>query len=153
MTGNKIVASVIVAGALLGACSSDGKALSKEDFLEQANAICKAGTAELEAALEELIASFGAGQEPTPDQISQVVLDEIVPNIRVQIDEIRDLEPPDELSDGVEEFLDEAQAAIDDLEEKAKDDPTTAFDEDPFVEASAKADAIGLTECSDDSEE
>jgi hypothetical protein len=148
-----LIAVLCVGACVLAGCGDDDEALSEQEFLEQGNAICAAGNERLDAAFEDL--DLGEGQEPTAEQMATLVLEGLVPDVQSQIDDIRALEPPDELADPVETFLDDAQAALDELEQQATDDPLAVFseDEDPFAEVNAQANEIGLTECADDGED
>jgi hypothetical protein len=145
------LAVVLLVGACaLAGCGDDDDALSEEEFLQQGNAICAAGNDRLDAAFGEL--DLEEGEEPTAEQMGALVSDVFVPDVQSQIDDVRALEPPDELADTVEQFLDDAQTALDELEQQAADDPSALFsgDEDPFAEVNAQADDIGLTECADE---
>ena len=148
-----LIAVLCVGACLLAGCGDDDEALSEQEFLEQGNAICAAGNERLDAAFEDL--DLEEGQEPTAEQMGTLVLEVFVPDIQSQIDDVRALEPPDELADAVETFLDDAQATLDELEQQATDDPSAVFseDEDPFAEVNAQANEIGLSECADDGDE
>jgi len=148
-----LVAILCIGACVLAACGDDDEAaLSEQEFLEQGNAICAAGNERLDAAFEDL--ALEEGEEPTAEQIETLLVDVFLPDVQSQIDDVRALEPPDELADEVEEFLDNAQATLDELEQQAADDPSSVFseDEDPFAEVNAQANEIGLTECADDGE-
>jgi hypothetical protein len=152
-----LIAVLCVGACVLAGCGDDDEALSEQEFLEQGNAICAAGNERLDAAFEDAFAEMDLeeGEEPSPEQIAAVVLEVFVPDIQSQIDGIDDLEPPDELADAVEQFLDDAQATLDELEQQAEDDPAAVFadDEDPFADVNAQANEIGLTECADDGDD
>ena len=148
-----LMAVLCVGACVLAGCGDDDNALSEQEFLEQGNAICAAGNERLDAAFEDL--DLEEGEEPSAEQMATLLLDEFVPDVQSQIDDVRALEPPDELADAVDEFLDNAQATLDDLEQQAADDPSSVFseDEDPFAEVNAQANEIGLTECADDGDD
>ncbi len=148
-----LIAVLCVGACVLAGCGDDDEALSEQEFLEQGNAICAAGNERLDAAFEDL--DLEEGQEPTAEQMATLVVDEFIPDVQSQIDDVRALQPPDELADAVDEFLDNAQATLDDLEQQAADDPSVLFtdDEDPFAEVNAQANEIGLTECADDGDD
>lgn len=124
------------------ACGDDEETLTTEEFLDQGNAICEAGTAENDQAFQE---AFPSGStEPTPEQIATVVADSVAPNIQAQIDDLEALNPPEDLQDDVDQMLAEAQTVLDGI----IDDPEGAFtDENPFAEVDALATEIGLTAC------
>ena len=142
----------VVALALIGAgCGDDdesgdsgssggGDTLTKEQFLTQGNAICAAGNAELEAEGETL------GTAPTPGEIEDFALEELVPNIQNQIDELRGLTPPEGDEEEVEAILAAAEEGVAAIEEN----PASAFDDggaDPFAQANELAADYGLTVC------
>jgi hypothetical protein len=146
-----LVAILCVGAWVLAGCGDD-EALSEQEFLEQGNTICAAGNERLDAAFEGL--DLEEGEEPSAEQMEALLLDVFLPDVQSQIDDVRALEPPDELADEVEQFLDDAQATLDDLEQQAADDPSVLFsDEDPFADVNAQAQAIGLTECADDGDD
>ena len=142
----------VVALALIGAgCGDDddsgdssnpdgGDALTKAQFLRQGNAVCAAGNAELEAEGATL------GTEPSPQDIEDFALDELVPNIRNQIDALRELAPPAGDEDEVDAILTAAEDGVEAIEQ----DPASAFNDgsaDPFDEANQLAAEYGLTAC------
>ena len=147
-----LIAVLCVGACVLAGCGDDDDALSEQEFLAQGNAICAAGNERLDAAFEDL--DLEEGEEPSAEQIEALLVDVFLPDVQSQIDDVRALEPPDELADAVDEFLDNAQATLDELEQQAADDPSSVFsgDEDPFAEVNAQANEIGLTECADDGE-
>ena len=143
---------VVVALALTGAgCgdddepagtggSSGGDALTKEQFLEQGNAICAAGNAELDAEGATL------GTAPTPGEIEDFALNELVPNVQNQIDELRGLTPPEGDEETVDEILKAAEEGVAAIEQN----PASAFDDggaDPFGQANQLAADYGLVAC------
>jgi hypothetical protein len=148
-----LIAVLCVGACVLAGCGDDDEALSEQEFLEQGNAICAAGNERLDAAFEDL--DLEEGEEPSAEQIEALLVDVFLPDVQSQIDDVRALEPPDELADAVDEFLDNAQATLDDVEQQAADDPSAIFsgDEDPFAEVNAQANEIGLTECADDGDD
>jgi hypothetical protein len=150
-----LVALVLVAMATLVGCGDDEEALSKEEFLRQGNAVCAEGNEELDALFEEQFADLEEGEEPDPAQFAAFIEDDVVPRVQEQIDDIADLEPPEELADDVEQLVTKAQAALDELEQQAKDDPEALLqqEEDPFAEVNEDAAEIGLTVCAEAGED
>jgi hypothetical protein len=125
-----------------GASGITGTALTQDQWVQQADAICAAGDKETDAAAEEL---FG-GQQPTQAEIEQYATDVLIPSIQGQIDAIRALTPPEEIADDVTTFLDDADAALDEV----RDDPSLIAASDnagPFEEVNQEAKALGLQEC------
>ncbi len=138
-----ILSTALAAGLIAAGCGDDDdesgdSSLSKEEFVVQANDICTAGTTELNQAAEE---TFGTEQQPTPEEEEEFVTETVVPNIQAQIDDIREIVPEDE-SDEVNGILDEAELALQDLEE----DPTVT-EGDPFAEINDDLTEYGLSAC------
>ncbi len=127
-----------------GASGVTGTALTQEEWATQADAICAAGDKEINAAGNEL---FGA-QQPSEAEIEQFANDVLVPSIQGQLDAIRALTPPEDIADDVTVFLDDANAALDEI----RDDPSlvaVSDSESPFADVNAQADELGLTKCGD----
>jgi hypothetical protein len=140
-----IAAAVLAAGLVVAGCGDDDDeteaALSETEYLAQANEICKTGEREIEQAAEE---SFkGRASEA---EVEEFAAETIVPSIQGQIDDIRALTPPADQADEFEAFVDDAQAALDELEA----DPsliTQGASADPFAEVNAEAEQLGLDRC------
>ena len=138
-----------LAGLGLAACGDDdggGDALTEEEFVEQANAICSEGEDELDAAFEELVGD--GSEEPTPEEISAFA-DVFEDNIGEQIDGIDDLEPPESMADDVDAALSDAREVLDDFAQLLRDDPEAAFsqEEDPFADVNEQMNDLGVTAC------
>ena len=128
-----------------GATGVSGTALTQDEWVKQADAICAAGDKEINAAGQE---AFGNGQ-PSQDEIEQFANDTLIPNVQSQLDAIRALTPPEEIADEVSSFLDDANAALDEI----RDDPSlvaASGADDPFADVNAQAREFGLTECGSD---
>lgn len=124
------------------AATDDSTALTEDEFLSQANQICKDGNKEINQGAED---TFGGGQ-PSQAEIEQFGTDVLLPSIQSQIDAIRALSAPESIADDVTTFLDDAETALGEVEA----DPSllAASDGDgPFADVNQQADAIGLTSC------
>jgi hypothetical protein len=129
-----------------GASGASGTALTQDEWAQQADAICAAGDKEIDATGREI---FG-DQQPSQDEIDQFVTETLVPSIQGQLDAIRALTPPEDIADDVTTFLDDANAALDEI----RDDPslvTASGSDQPFSEVNAQAKELGLTECGSNS--
>jgi hypothetical protein len=151
-----IVACVLALGLIAAGCgdSDDGnddstegtgtsgatETLSKAEFIEQGNEICKQGDKEIQAAGESL------GQGTSKEELDAFVTDELVPSVQGQIDDIRALGPPEEDADLINGILDDAEAELDKLDA----DPSLIEQNNLFDEVNQQLDAYGLTECADD---
>lgn len=118
--------------------TTEATTISTEDFTTQANAICAAGNADLEAAAKEI------GDNPTDEQIASFATDTLIPNVQGQHDDIEALGAPAESADEVSAMLDSLQGALDTV---TADPSSLSADSDPFAEASDLAGGLGLADC------
>lgn len=138
---------------LVGGCgdSDDGSAevqvetgsLTKAEFVEEANAICRRDRREFEREFARFVrnsTSAGQGDAAAGELVETVV----VPVYSEQIDQIGELGAPSGDEEEVTAFLEALQEGLDD----ALDQPL-AFtgDKDHFIEAAELASAYGLTVC------
>jgi len=132
--------------ALLGAaCGDDEERLTTEEFETQGNEICQEGGDEVDRLFEE---EFGElEEEPPAGEAEAFIDDEVVPRIEQQIDDLRDLNPPEDIEDEVEELLDEAEQALDELGDLSAEELFSGGD--PFEDVNAKASELGLTACAE----
>ena len=107
------------------------------DFIAEADAICEEEGAEVEEAASELI-------EPTAKEQAEFVESTVIPSIQSQIDALGRLEEPAEGADELEAFLDDAQAALDEL---AADPESFIAGDDPFEDVNDQAAKLGFEEC------
>jgi hypothetical protein len=146
-----IVAAAFAVGLIAAGCGGDdndgnddastntgteASTLTHQQFVTQANQICKEGNAEIDAAGNQLQAKPG-----TPE-FESFVTDTLVPNVQGQIDDIRSLGIPDEDADQVNSVLDEAEQITNDI----ADDPSKVQG-DPYASINKQLTDLGLTEC------
>jgi hypothetical protein len=141
--------ALLAAGGALAVtgCGDDDEtttsaSLTEDEFVSQANEICATGDKEIDAVARETF----TGQEPSDAEVEQFATDVVIPSIQGQIDAIRALTPPEEIAGDVTTFLDDAEAALAEVE----DDPLLLQASDnagPFADVNDQADALGLTEC------
>lgn len=127
------------AGSTEGQVEEADTALSEEEFLAQGNKICADGTKEINAAAKELPPGPPKGEE------AQAFFDTLVSSIQGQIDALGELEPPEDLAADVDALLQDAQAALDEIEDAGLE--IFQREEDPFTEVNKDAKALGLTKC------
>lgn len=145
--GAVVVAAVFAAG--VAGCGDDDStteetttaSLTKEEFVAQANEICAASSAELEAAAQE---AFPNGQ-PTPEELEPFATETLLPAIEGQLQAIGELPVPEGEEENVAEVLDAANQGL----EEAQADPAalSSGQSDPFAEANQLAADYGMTEC------
>lgn len=110
--------------------------LTKQEFLEQGNKLCKIGNTAINA---------GVGQVDTSDKqaLADAVTQTLVPGVRQQVQALRDLGFPAGDEQRLDAVLDQADAALDALEA----DPGLLVTGKPFAEVNKALDAYGLTGC------
>jgi hypothetical protein len=129
--------------AACGGSDDGGGALSKADFVHQADAICKKATDAGKAAVDEVLPEDS--HEPTDAQLRQVI-DIAVSSYRKQADQIDALHEPSSLSDDVSHMLEDLRHAADRIEDAGP----KAFEADApdyLVDAKGDAKALGFKEC------
>lgn len=136
---------ILSAAAVLGGCGGGSEdRLTHEEFLTEGNSICAKYDGQIEAAGQT---AFSAGQ-PTEAEITAFAENTLLPTLENELDELRSLSPPEEDEARVDEILDKAQAAADELNA----DPALLAnqDKDPFEETNRLAGSYGLTACAGD---
>ncbi len=162
MYRDRILIVTLFVGLLAAACGSDAEALSKPEFVAQANAICQATQDEADPLFDAIWAEFDEDtdfDDPATQALIFVRFDEVIDDVKPifdrQLDEIRALEPPSEDKELIEELLDDQQAALDEFarvlaaaaagDEQAR--ATIDGEDDPFEDVDRRARAYGLTVC------
>jgi len=139
-----IVAVLVIAAiAAVGAGSAFARvpAISKDDYLTKANAICAAGTAKIDAAGAKL------GDSPSAAAIKAFVVKTLVPNVTSQIAAIRKLGyPPGDKAQLSAIFT--AGEAV--LAKIVKNPQLATGSTDPFAAVNEKLSAYGLHSCAGD---
>jgi hypothetical protein len=113
-------------------------ALTKTDFLKQANAICKTGEDKINAAAE---AAFG--DAPDEAKLKAFTTDVALPETQKIVDGLRELEAPEELASDFDALLDSTEADL----AKVKADWEYGIGDEAFADANTKANAMGLEAC------
>ena len=159
-----VLASTVAAGLLIASCGADSEPLSKADFIDQADAICRSTNERIEPLFDEVYAGVEDVDLDDPD--NQLVLfvrfdealEEVLPIMSEQLDDIRSLEPPSEDRELIEELLVDQEAAIAEfavlMDAAAGGDEAAlvALDtqEDPLDDVNRRARDYGLTVCGKD---
>ena len=140
---------LLAAVLTLGACGGDGR-LSQEEYQEKGNAICSKYERQIDAVPEP---SGGSAQD-----IVQYVT-KVEPLAQKQVDEIRELEPPEDDQETHDEMIREAERTLDAIRDLGKaaeaNDPASAREaveqgESAGDNADALAEQLGLDACADD---
>lgn len=142
-----ILAGLLAALALIAAgCGGDdgddgGTPLTKEEFITQADEICATGDEEINATANE---QFGElEEEPPVDEQEAFLSDVVAPNYEDQLAQIRELSPPEEDAEQIDELL----SALEDLIAQLRDEPATVLEATEPPEASTLAQDYGLQNC------
>jgi hypothetical protein len=134
-----IALSACAAVALTG-CGGDGDSgPTKAEFIEQADKICQEGDDKIAAAAED----FADPANPTEAEVMTAVEDVVVPSLRGQVEELRELDPPEADSEEIEAMLDALEKAT----EAAEADPEAVLDEGTFADANERAQEYGFESC------
>jgi hypothetical protein len=164
LAGFAVIAVIAVVVTACGDVSTE--ALSKEEYVEQANAICAATDEEIEPIVDEFFEeAFADGSGDVPvDGVPQIVLafddlfdDVLTPAVEEQMAELRALEPPEEdaemldaLYDDLEAGLDFVNATLDDAvagDKAAIEAFSSGASEEQVNDANQRAREYGLTVC------
>jgi hypothetical protein len=121
-----------------------GAPLSEDEFIAEADAICEAGDAEIDAAAQDF---FPEGGSPGIAEEKAFATEVLLPSIQEQIDQIRGLTPPEGSEDDVAAFLDTAQETVDELKEDPAPLTGGGSGGDPFAETERLATQLGLQVC------
>jgi hypothetical protein len=106
-TPTRLIALACIAGLVLAACEdSDDKALSKSEYVTQANAICA----------KAIKASHDVGED-VPDSwnvehLKRAYVDELLPLFRDEVKALRQLTPPEADRDKIDKMLDDLGTGI-----------------------------------------
>jgi hypothetical protein len=166
-TSRTTIMTALVAGAglFIAACGDDAEALSKPDFVAQANAICQETNDQINPIFETIYADTDDVEwdDPANELLLFVRWDGamqlVVPIVDQQLADIRSLAPPSEDEELIDALLDDQEAAIDDfagLMEAAANGDRAALEaldsstEDPFDDINRRAREYGLTVCGEE---
>lgn len=155
--------ALAMGGLLVVACGSDAEALSKPEFIAQANAICQASIDEADPLFEALFSVFDDNTDFDDPETQDLIfdrwadaMDEIEPIFDRQLDDIRALEPPAQDKDFIATLLDDQEAAITefvrliDAASAGNEEARAIIDNDeadPFDDVDRRALEYGLTVC------
>jgi hypothetical protein len=152
-------AALLTAGC--GIQGDDAEALTKPDFVAEANAICQTSNDRLDPIFEAVYADLDDVDWDDPDnqllifKRFDVALEQAVPIIDQQLDDVGALEPPADDKDLIETLLADQAAAVSEftrLMNAAADGDQAALaaldtEEDPFDDIDRRAREYGLTVC------
>jgi len=119
-----------------------GAGPTAEDFRAQAEQVCRDRRATIEEEASKLLAG---GQLPSPEEFGRLANETIIPEVTAQLEELRNIEPPEDVADDFEAYLSQAEQMVQGL----RQDPSPLMDAANFQELNEKADAVGLPDACD----
>lgn len=125
---------------------TDAPALTKAEFIKQGDKICATASKEYNEGIEDFSTENEVSQAkgPTEEQEEEVLAEIVLPRIKVEMEELRELGPPD----GEEERVDVIFTGVEEVVAEGEDDPSTvAGNENPFADPNAEAKAFGFKVC------
>src|SRR5215213_7528227 len=144
---------VVALTAIAAGCGSDDSdstsaALSKPEFIKEADAICADGNAAIEEEAEAFAEENDVDTEkPTKAQQEEVISDVVAPNVQGQAEEIADLGAPEGDEETIEAMVEAVEKGAGELES----DPALLLEgENPLGDGSKLARAYGLEECGEE---
>lgn len=149
------VAGLLAIALLVAGCGSDSDtgaasdeapaALTKPQFVKQANQICAQGLKEKDQAVAVSLKESAAqsGGPPTPQDIKKMVEEAVLPSYGKTIDQLGQLGAPKGDEAKVEKMIGEFEAGM----QTAEADPVEATKKNVFEAADKAAEAYGLDAC------
>jgi hypothetical protein len=146
-----VFVGVVAIAAIVAGCGSsddESSSLTKAQFVAQADAICKAGNAEIESEFEAFAKKNNIDENEEPSKAQKVELSETIlaPNVTNQAEEIRALEAPSGDEDEVSAMLDSLDEGVEEVEANPQA-PFESKQPNPFGPANKLAQEYGLKVC------
>ena len=140
--------AVAVAATVASGCGGDsggdttsagGAALTKEQWIAKADAICAPGQSKISQAVNGLY----SGATPSQADLDHYAKDVLAATVQGDIDKIRELPVPEGNEEQIDRILQAAQDGVDQLEAQGLDRSGGG----PFIEANLLAQHYGLNTC------
>ena len=119
--------------------SAGGAALTKEQWIAKADAICAPGQQKISQAVNDLY----SGPTPSQADLDHYAKDVLAATVQGDIDKIGDLPVPEGNEEQIDRILQAAQDGVDQLEAQGLDRSAGG----PFIEANLLAQHYGLKTC------
>lgn len=132
----------VVAAVSLAGCGGGGERLTKAEYVRQGNELCE----RIEQRVTEAAsAAFTEqGQIPSTEEITDFANETLAPAIDEELEGLRELSPPEEDEERVDDILTAGQRAVDEV----RRDPTGLIGErNPLENYDELADGYGLERC------
>lgn len=128
----------------VGAITVQNGSLSKEEFIEKADEICKAARKEFDADYSKFLSANTSGKQSQATLAKELVESVAVPDLEKEIDEISDLGAPQGYAQEVGAYLNALKARLDEGE---KDPLGLISTSSTFKKAATLAKKAGLNGC------
>jgi hypothetical protein len=141
--GLALVAVLAVVLPATGCGGSDDDGLTKAEFIQQADAICKKAHDQFE---KDFNKAFGGNPQPNQAELNKFALSTLVPGVQGEIDDVSALQPPSGDEAEVQAIIDAVQGGVD----KIKADPGVLSPKvkfDPQKKGHQLAKEYGMKEC------
>jgi hypothetical protein len=140
-----VLAAVAVGSGCGGGGDNDEQALTKAQYLRQANAICTKGDEAKTEALSVAAQKKSRNETRLLDKkdLEDLATDVALPAVRKMVGELSELVPPEKDKEKVEAIIDSMEVGLDEIE----DEPKKFVSGDAFLKVDKLADAYGLTAC------
>ena len=158
-----LVMAGIAAGAIVAACGDDTRRLTKEKFIEQADAICAETNEVVAPVFEAVWADTENWDDPTGEPGPSVfvrfdqAVDEVMPHFERQLDQLRGFDPPLDDEELIARLLDDHDVALAEsaelVEAAAGGDEAamaTLESDDPFADVDRRMREYDMTVCGAD---
>ena len=129
-----------------GSATTTTTALTKAEFIKQANKICKQQDKKIERASQQFFADAPNNQEPPPKEVAEFGEKTVFPAIQDEIDRVEALGAPEGDEDEVKKMLDAAKSGLAKLEAHPNQLEKGGI-ASSFEEFQKLASAYGLDEC------
>jgi hypothetical protein len=129
-----------------GSASTTTTALTKDEYIREANRICKQQDKKIERASKQFFADAPNDEEPPPQEVAEFGEKTVFPAIKDEIDRVEQLGAPEGDEDQIKKMLDAAKSGLADLEAHP-DQLEKGGIASSFEEYQKLASAYGLDEC------
>lgn len=145
------LAALVALAALIAGCGGGDETtdsatvtLTKAEFIEQGDAICKEASEDNEAEAEEYAEENGfVLEKASKQQLEEAVAEVLVPSLNQEAEELDALGAPEGDEDKVEEIV----VALEDATGKIEDDQSLIFEEETLKEPQQLAEDYGFKVC------
>lgn len=145
LTGAAVaVFALAAASGCLASPKGSGEPLSRAAFLEQGNAICAKGNADIMAAAQ----ASGAAWPPS-GEAGEALFETVLTLIEQQIDGIDALTPPADMQSDIDGAVADAREVLTAVKSAGSTDFFMS-EEDPWAAVNAKMKELGLTACAEE---